>query len=214
VLILLLNDARLASFKSKSTITLTSGNSRVKKDTPITMPLPLPPLSDEALPKVNAPFLPDMQEDMQPCTRLKSTLPLADFYANQILGTPAQTTETTTHPWLRKAALITLALAALWGGSYFVYTERTQANNDDATLSFDPSRMSGDTALNTHSERSLAPLSDAEEETSLQNIPKRRVMVVTEGEREQLLRDLKVPDLHQSDTETVDTYVLTPPPSE
>jgi hypothetical protein len=95
---------------------------------------------------------------------------------------------------------------------------------EKAELIFEPSRVSEGFAEQidnqwTGSEENI-PLSDTvlreEEDTSpssasgdaaLTNIPKRRVIVVTERDRDRLLKTLKTPSVHETDTESLDTYI-------
>jgi hypothetical protein len=89
--------------------------------------------------------------------------------------------------------------------------------NEDAELIFEPSRISEGFAKEMERPQREAtpsiigageeeiPLSESAENTV--DVPSRRVIVVTEGDREKLLKTLKEQPLHHSDTENLDTYM-------
>jgi hypothetical protein len=101
-----------------------------------------------------------------------------------------------------------------------VATIRAIDSQEGAELSFDPARISQEferslTTDITSSPPHVTPVpthDEAEENPDLDTIPRRRVMVVTEGDREQLLDTLKTPTIKPKDAETIETYILNPPP--
>ena len=186
-----------------------------KTDIHSSMPPPAHYLHENAQPKINQP-LTGSSPARYPSHNDEHSL-LADDYASQILGTPLPARERSwlnaPHPWIAKTALILLAFGMLWAVSFTVYHLRRNSGSEEAELTFDPSRISSPlpTVSSVAPEAPVEPpFSENEEEHSLQRVPRRRVMVVTEGEREKLLERLKNTDVHHTDTETLDTYVHVP----
>lgn len=171
--------------------------------------------NEKAQPKINQPFSDSFLSTTDNNETQKSSL-LADCYASQILGIPLPAKEhgltLLYHQWLNKLALIALAFIVLLLTAFGVYNFPYLQNSEDAQLTFDPTRISHvkqqPASLATLPEQNTP---DDKAEETLQHIPRRKVMVVTEGERERLLEDLKNKNVHHPDIETLDTYMNVAP---
>jgi hypothetical protein len=143
------------------------------------------------------------------------------MYAGAILGESqpanrADSAETSAAPYLRMLLFVGAVMALLWlGVAAVLIPERAQ----EAELSFDPARVSEEFERSLVREvrtRDVRPPSPAsitgakEQNPALDTIPRRRVMVVTEGDKEQLLDTLKSQGASTKDDGAIETYILNP----
>jgi hypothetical protein len=200
-------------------------------DLALTVPMPKSsyPQLEDALPKIHL-ALEEMPE--RPAVRRLKT-PLSSYahmpndmqqqhpalmYAGEILGetqldSAVAALDVSAAPYLRMVVFMGALIAFLWLGVAAIMIPNAA---QEAELSFDPARVSQEF------ERSIiralpvgesAPIAGAEEPSqALDAIPNRRVMVVTEGEREQLLDTLKSTPNDIQKSESIETYILNPSP--